>query len=103
MIFNHYYYYLFFFLKRRENASKLASGRSVVDVSNKENDVLRNKSIKPQVQSKIIPNGKTSKLKPVLEEKKNRIVKAESVISLYGKDEVIFVSIVDVINLCSID
>lgn len=64
----------------------------MVDKSNKENEVARNKSVisakpvKPTPQSQI--DIKLNKSRNVLEEKKNKLIKSASVTSLCVKEEV---------------
>ncbi|KAK6629711.1 hypothetical protein RUM43_003529 [Polyplax serrata] len=77
--------------RQRENASRLASGRSVVEKenkANKENELVRSKSLKSQVQSQFQPQVKTSKLRPILEEKKNKLVKPQNVTTIRPSEEV---------------
>lgn len=58
-----------------------------MDKANKENQVTRNKSVKVQQPPPI----KSNKSRGILEERKNKLYSADSITSLYLKEEVEFI------------
>lgn len=75
-----------FFFVNRENASKLASGRSVLHRADKENELAKKKPIKPQTKPQNIKKDEGNK--SVI------LKKSESVNSLIGLKKVISLDLI---------